>query len=368
MKQGQSFEELVARVEEDANRRCDLYCPTDEMHLMSDASGSRLATPSGQLKMRDRAHLHLAELCGIERRYYQRLRLEAPHLLDRNVNHWLTNNPPKQRIVRALNCDEGGEARAIVSSRYALLDNDALLRAIEPVIAEQDLTIESCDAGEDKLTLKMVSPRLKGDVQVGDTVQAGLMIRNSEVRCNAVEINWFVKRLVCSNGMVVTGPQGRGAFRRHVGRDWNKASQSPTGLSFGPIPDSTLRKQWEQAIWDELQNSLRNSLSSGAFTDLLDRLSLTTKLHTTLPLDEVAERVGNRFDLRPGEITQVIHHLSQDEDVARWGVSLWSVVNATTRTAEDMESYSRATELETLGGLLANQLSPKEWERLVSPN
>ena len=99
--------------------------------------------------------------------------------------------------------------------------NDALLRTIEPIIEELGLSVESCDVSDEKLLIKMVSPRLTGAVKVNDHVQAGLIVRNSEVRCSAVEVDWFVKRLVCLNGMVCNGPNGRGAFRRHVGRDWN---------------------------------------------------------------------------------------------------------------------------------------------------
>jgi Domain of unknown function (DUF932) len=380
MKQGVTFSHLLERVEQEAASRRDFYVPTPEMHLMTDETSSRLATPCGQFDLRDTAHLHLAELTGIDRRYYQRMRTEAPFLLDRNVNHWLATNPPKQRIVRAQQTDTGAQARAIVSSRYAILDNDALLRTVEPVIAEQGLTIESCDVSEERMTIKMISPRLTGDVKVGDTVQAGLIVRNSEVRCNAVEVNWFVKRLVCLNGMVVTGPHGRGAQRRHVGRDWSASRRKSQNrrwhggnsyrsdahrddsLSFGLIPENMAREEWERDIWEQLQVSLRESLNTTAFTNLLERLALTTRLHTRLGPEQVAERVGSAFHLRPSEQIAMLCHLARDEDM-----SLWGVVNAVTRTAQDVEDYARATDLEELGGHLAH-LTPREWDRLVSPN
>jgi hypothetical protein len=361
MKQGIQFEELVAQVNREAEARRDYYCPTSEMHMMSDASGSRLATPSGQFGVRDMAHLHMAELCGIDRRYYQKVRTDAPHLLDRNVNHWLTTSTPKRRIVRALD----SEARAIVSSRYAMLDNDALLQTMEPVIDELGLTVESCDVSDEKLLIKMVSPRLTGEVKVGDHVQAGIMVRNSEVRCSAVEVDWFVKRLVCTNGMVVNGLNGRGAFRRHVGRDWDAPRRTPNGakpLPLGLIPETIEREEWERAIWQQLQASLRESLNTDAFTALLERLSLTTTLHSLLEPDAIVERVGRVFGLHPAEHSKVLYHLIRDEDL-----SLWGVLNAVTRTAEDVDDYNRATELEELGGRMAH-LTPREWERLVSPN
>jgi hypothetical protein len=388
MKQGMPFETLVHRVEQEATLRRDLYCPTDQMSLVSDASGSCLSTPLGPLRMRPLAHQHLAMMCDIDRRYYERLRTQAPDLFDQNVNHWLKNSPPRQRIVRAVEGEAGTDVRAILSSRFALLDNDALLRMVEPVIAEQGLSIESCDVGEDTLTLKMVSKRLTGDVKVGDTVQAGLIIRNSEIGLNSVQASVFLKRLVCANGMVVNTRAGRGAVRRHVGRDWSApghrskgllqgtSSGSSTGSSpgpsfagpyFGPVPDNVERDKWERGIWDQLQESLRNSLNAGAFSDLLERLKLTTQMQTRLGLDEVVERVGSTFHLRTHEQNTVLHHLSRDEDVSRDGLNLWGLLNAVTRTAEDVEQYDRATALEELGGELA-LLSPRAWERLVSPN
>lgn len=359
MKQSMSFDELSAKIQQDAQSSHDFMCPTTEMFLTTEPDGgtSRLATPSGHFTMRSTAERHLAELCGIDRRYYCKMRQQASHLLDRNVNHWLATSTPKQRIVRA----HDKEARAIVSSRYAMLDNDALLRTVEPVMDELGLTVESCDVSDEKLFIKMVSPRLTGEVKVGDHVQAGLIIRNSEVRCSAVEVDWFVKRLVCTNGMVVNGPNGRGAFRRHVGRDWNKANGAKPA-PFGEIPANVERDEWERSIWNDLQVSLRQSLSSDAFTSLLERLTLTTTLKTRLQPDKLVERVSEHYRLSPGEQTSVLYHLLRDEDM-----SLYGVLNAVTRTAEDVESYERATELEELGGRLAN-LNPREWSRLTSPN
>ena len=57
--------------------------------------------------------------------------------------------------------------------------------------------------------------RLEADVKKGDTVQAGVIVSNSEVGMGAVSIQPFVYRLVCSNGMVVTQ---MGKRRTHVGR------------------------------------------------------------------------------------------------------------------------------------------------------
>ena len=64
------------------------------------------------------------------------------------------------------------------------------------------------------LNFKIVNRRLQADVTEGDTVQAGVIVSNSEVGMGAVSVQPFVYRLVCSNGMVVTEMGNR---RTHTG-------------------------------------------------------------------------------------------------------------------------------------------------------
>lgn len=224
----------------------------------------------------------------------------------------------------------------------------------------------------------MVSPRLKADVKVGDAVQVGVLIQNSEVRCSAVQVTWFLKRLVCLNGMVVSEPGARGAFRRHVGRDWNNGEISPPKprfgrfndngsgqappLSYGLIPDNLSRQEWERSVWREFQDSLRQHLRVEAMTALIERLTRTTTMWSGLAPQAIAERVAQRYQLSAGEQDSFLYHLTVDGDL-----TLWGVLNAVTRSAEAAESYARATSMEESGGVLA-QLSPREWDRLVSPN
>jgi hypothetical protein len=352
MKQGTTFEELVARVEQEAQARQDYYVPGSELRLVSNAIGSRLETTEGLFHVRDTAHTHLAGLCGIERRYYQKLREHSPVLLDENANFWLSRSN-KTRIIRALDRD----ARAIVSPRYATLDNDALLRTVEPIIAELDATVESADISDERLIIKVASPRLQGDVKVGDAVQVGIVIQNSEVRAGVIAVDLFVKRLVCANGLIIAGKSGSGAHRRHVGRIWHSGDES------GLVPENMGRIEWERLVWQGIQDDIRQAVSRDAFGGLLERLRDTTRMQTSLEPDVVVKRLGDAYKLHESLQGQVSAHLVADEYTG----SLWDVVNAVTRTAEDVTDYARATDLEKLGGQLAH-LSPREWQRLVSLN
>ena len=51
--------------------------------------------------------------------------------------------------------------------------------------------------------MKVVNKKLKAEVAVGDAVQAGFVISNSEVGLGSVKIEPLIYRLVCKNGLVL---------------------------------------------------------------------------------------------------------------------------------------------------------------------
>ena len=96
---------------------------------------------------------------------------------------------------------------------------------------------------------------------------------------------------------------------------------------------------------------------------LLERLSSTTTLRTSLEPEEIVKRLGQEYKLSEPSQNQVVGHLVADE----FEGSLWNVVNAVTRTAEDLDSYELATSLEELGGRLTH-LTPEQWNRFFCRN
>ena len=62
--------------------------------------------------------------------------------------------------------------------------------------------IESCEVTPTHLYLKVVNRRIKAEVKVGDVVQAGFVIYNSEVGLGSLRVEPIVFRLVCKNGLI----------------------------------------------------------------------------------------------------------------------------------------------------------------------
>src|SRR5262245_10305809 len=69
---------------------------------------------------------------GIPKRYFDRMKVEAPDLFQRNVHHWM-HETPSRRMIRAYTTDSGYDtARAWLSDRYRRLDNIEIATKLLP--------------------------------------------------------------------------------------------------------------------------------------------------------------------------------------------------------------------------------------------
>lgn len=75
--------------------------------------------------------------------------------------------------------------------------------------------------------------------------------------------------------------------------------------------------------------------------------------------DEIADRSRSVLGLKEAEAASMLDHLIRGGDFTRYGLH-----NAVTRTAQDLESYDRASELERLGGRII-ELPAKDWRTLA---
>jgi hypothetical protein len=178
----------------------------------------------------------IAEKLQIPLAYVRRLRNERPDLWDANVNgllrgkatvkdgqqQWLFPADDRSFLFRAFRGDDGiGVGRALLSDRYAVMDNlDVLVAAIDGVRqAGVDVEIDGCDLTDRRMYVRIKAPEvqalapalLKGykspfsgesgtDCPV---VFAGLVISNSEVGSGAFSIVPRMIVKVCSNGMTI---------------------------------------------------------------------------------------------------------------------------------------------------------------------
>ncbi len=351
MKQGKSLTELAIEIDRINNAKRDFLADTRQLHMdpiggVNDADVSLSIGGEARTSITTHTHTQIAERLKIPMPYYRRMLDEAPQLLSSNVNHWFSENP-ERRMVRTLD----GYARAFLSERYRPLDNYDLLQCVLPELTnEPDMKIESCDLTATRMYVKALFPRRELEVKVGDIVQSGLTISNSEVGAGSLRVEPFVFRLECLNGMI-----GQSALRKyHVGRG-HDAGTGDGALEI--FRDETLEAD-DKAFWLKTRDTIRSALNDAAFEQLVK--SMQDALEVRIEADPVAvvERTAKRFSLTDGERGDVLRHLIDGGDLSKYGL-----LNAVTRASQDVEDYQRATDLERLGGTIL-ELPRTEWTRL----
>ena len=354
MKQGKTLQALGEELQRQHAVRKDFLADTRSLQMTTNGNTSLLYMTVGkeqkEFKVGELAHQQIASRLQIPYRYYKKMQREFPDLLDENVNGWFDQNP-ERRMVRTLD----GHVRAFLSDRYRRLDNLELCAAVLPVIQDmKGASIESCDVTETHMYLKVVNKKMKAEVAVGDVVQAGFVISNSEVGLGSLRVEPLVFRLVCKNGLICKDYSQK---RYHVGRQATASDEEAYEL----YSDETLRQD-DKAFFMKVQDTVRCAVDEAKFTLTVD--AMKRAMHIPLEHDPVkeVEVLADRFPLNQGERGNILRQLFLGKDLSRYGL-----VNAVTAASKFCDSYERATDLERMGGeLLAlpmpSNMQPKALE------
>ena len=352
MKTGLTLEQLAAEITRQQSAKEDYVVNTGNLRLESygpeltlrvlDSDGADRIEP---LEIGDIAHRQIGTHLSIPAKYYERMRSEDPGLLAHNVNTWLERTPA-QRMIRVLD----GKARAYLSNRYLRMDNYSIASAVLPILAEiPDVRIESCQITDSRMYIKAVNPRLQEDVTPGDTVQAGVVISNSEVGLGSVNIQPLIYRLVCSNGMVVNDAQTR---RNHVGRV-NEASEN-----YQLYSEKTLEAD-DKAFAMKIQDTVRAVVDEVRFTRVVNMMREAKDAPmNTAAVPGIVKLVSKDFHITDDESSGVLQRLIEGNDLTLYGLS-----NAVTRHSQDVKDYDRATALEGIGYNILS-MPARQWSRI----
>lgn len=351
MKQGKTLQELAAEIKRQSENKRDFVADTRDMFMElidGQTSGHHIRIGRGEdspsFPLTDHCHQQMASRLGIPYKYYKRMLTDAGDLLTRNVNHWF-DEAHERRMFRTLD----GYGRAFVSDRYQRIDNDHLSRVLLPILGELgDVEFVSNEITPNRMYIKVVTPRVTGEVGVGDPVQAGVVISNSEVGKGSVKVEPMVYRLVCRNGMIA----GRAMRKYHVG-----ARIEEDGELSDIFADDT-RKADDEALLLKLRDVTRAAVSQTHFDETVNKLREAKGEPVERPVKAV-EELTNQFSLSSTESEDVLTHLIHGGDLSRYGM-----LNAVTRASQDVEDYDRATELEQMGGQILS-MPTKAWTEIA---
>lgn len=354
MKQGRTLPEVLMELQRQNTAKQDFIGPAQSFRLEPDGITFGIThLTTGQQEVfgtTDLFHRQVGSALGIPAKYYDLMKKQKPDLLAENVNAWFGDRD-QSYMIRSMDYGSGRVARALLSDRYRRIDNLEIASAVLPLFAGQEgMEVMSCEVTENRLYLKVVNHRLEMAC-VGDRVQAGVLISNSEVGLGAVSVQPLVYTLACTNGMVVSS---LGERKTHVGRA-AKALED----SFFLYSDETMEAE-DKAFMLKLRDTTLAAIEEARFAQIVNKLEESNNARITGRVQDVIELTGKTYDFNQFEQDNILNYLIQGGNLSLYGLS-----NAITRASQDVESYDRATALEGIGWQVAT-MEPAQWKEINS--
>lgn len=348
MKEGLTLQEMAAEITRQNDQKADYLVDTRTLQMEPCGNQVYLNMEGNEmepLEINQIAHRQLGSHLKIPVDYYDRMLSNDPELLAHNVNTWFRKEP-STRMIRTL----GGTARAFLSNRYRRIDNMEIAKVVLPLIGKMtDAHFESCQITDSRMYIKVVNRRLTAEVVKGDIVQAGIIISNSEVGQGSVSIQPLVYRLVCSNGMIVNDARAR---KYHTGR------VNTLEENFQLYSEETLAAE-DHAFVKKIEDTVKAAVEEARFSQVVDLMRKATQVPiNTTDVPAVVKMASKDFKITEEESAGVLQHLIEGKDLTLYGLS-----NAVTRHSQDIGSYDRATELESIGYKILSMPAP-QWKRI----
>ncbi|MAQ18785.1 MAG: hypothetical protein CMN30_28810 [Sandaracinus sp.] len=152
--------------------------------------------PSGPYTLRELAFSQLCQRIGAPPPYLK----ELPAKLQMANMNWGMASSDASALLRLA----GNEVRAVVSERYATLDDQTVLSMVADTLDRagygSDAMVRSVSTGLHTV-LRVTLPGEGMAVKVGDVIEHGIDIANSEVGLRSVQVTPITHRLICTNGM-----------------------------------------------------------------------------------------------------------------------------------------------------------------------
>lgn len=346
MKTGRSIQEVLTELTRQQTAKRDYISPSAALALKPD--GHTLEMGEKEFEVTDLFHRQMGTALSIPAKYYDAMREQKPALLAENVNEWLSDKDQSYMIRSMEYPEEQPTARAFLSDRYRRIDNMEVAEAVLPLFAGvPDIEIISTEVTSAKLYLKVVNRRL-AMACVGDVVQAGVVISNSEVGLGAVSVQPLIYTLACSNGMITSS---FGERRTHVGRPGKYEED------FSIYSDETMKAE-DHAYILRLKDATMAAIDEVRFKQIVDTLAKTAEAKITGRVQDVVELTGKTYALSSPEQDGILNYLIAGGDLSLYGLS-----NAITRASQDIDSYDRATALESIGWQVAT-MPASQWKEI----
>jgi hypothetical protein len=358
MKTGKSIQQLADEIERQNASKQDARVLSTALSTHTDTETGVTTLGFGEGKRRASfnmlhlAHRQLSDLVGMPQRWYDHLReqhntlrvydekgVDTGSLFDMDMDVLLSQRPQdERRLVRTLD----GNARAVLSNNFRPIDHLPILVNVLPVLMDTpgiNWAEASLEVTDTRMYLKLVNERMTQDIRVGDAVQAGVVITNSEVGLGAFRVQPLLYRLACLNGMIRSDDS---VAKYHVG---GALGELEDGSAYEWLQDDTINARNDATI-REMRDVVRSALNDVVFNRAVERAREAEGIKIKGDPIAAVEWISTKFQLGQDEQAGVLRNL-----IEGGSLSLWGLTNAVTAYAQDEAvDFDRSTELETIGG------------------
>lgn len=349
MNRGITIKELAEKIDEQVAMKEDYLVDTRNAHLTRP--DHMVVDGPGEVALNTHAQRQLEGWAGIPAKYADAMREHLPQLYTSNVNGWLEQKA-ETRMLRTFHEADAYNGRAWLSNGYRRLDNENLARVLFPTIRDEpEIRVLSSQITESRMYLQLAFPRLQAEVAVGDPVQTGLVISNSEIGLGMIHVQPMVFRLVCTNGMIM---QDKAYSKRHTGSRIQLLDDEISAL----LSDEAKRAD-DEALALKLRDVVKAAMTEAELQRHVSRLRQANDTPPAQNPIAATQLLGKTMGLREHEVSSITELLIQGRNYTKYGAA-----NAVTAQAHRTDDYDRSVELEALGGKVID-LKASEWKTIV---
>jgi hypothetical protein len=209
-KKHENIQQCITLLQRKEETQSDLITKAIDVIMNPDGSIKMPALSPASIPMTTWAHNQMAKKMDIPNGYYNRMLKEDKPLLADNVNRWLREGG--NLMVRT----EGGTARAILSSKYKIVQNRLVLLTVMDALQtmHRPYIVRSLSESDTTFYAKFVGSETY-DIGNDDLYRGGIVVRNSEIGGSRLQVDLFVSRLSCGNDAIF-GDEG--ISKIHIGR------------------------------------------------------------------------------------------------------------------------------------------------------
>lgn len=331
--------------------KIDYITPTENIETIYDIGTNKIilklkntnteSPETNTFDITNTCHQQIATKTNIPMNFYDKLLIEHPTLLTHNINTLIQDK--ETVMLRTLH----GNARALLSKRYRPIDNydvmTCTLQNLKQIQEKQDIQININDARltDTHLYIKITSPDLKAYINpnptkqhVGDIVNGGIIVTNSEVGLGRFKVTQFISILKCNNGLISDNELSK----VHLGK-----SQEHQTINWS---DKTLSLD-DEHLYSQISDMITHCFTKDKFQLWIDQINNTASTEIKQPILAI-NNIVKEYQIPKEQIESLLLQFAQD------GYTKWGLTNALTTIAQTNKDYNKQIEYEKIGNKILN--------------